>query len=244
VIAHRGDSQVAPENTLPSFTSAIAAGADLVELDYRQTSDGVPVVFHDDELDRCTDACRVWATSKILLDTKTVSELGELDAGAWFDPSFAGTRVPTLEAALDLIRDSRPTMVERKAGDATTCVRLLERLQAIDQVVLTAFDWQYLADCHRQVPALILGALGTKPLSPAHVAEAMAAGARMLGWNDADVTRGHIDLVHRSGLKAWVWTVDDPLRAEQLIAWGIDGLISNRPALIRAVVARQASPKR
>ena len=68
VIAHRGDSKVAPENTLPAFASAVKAGADLVELDYLHSADGVPVVFHDGELDRTTNACQLWGGEKIRLD--------------------------------------------------------------------------------------------------------------------------------------------------------------------------------
>ncbi|KKK67784.1 hypothetical protein LCGC14_2950600, partial [marine sediment metagenome] len=95
VIAHRGDSKVAPENTLPAFASAVKVGSDLVELDYYHWSDGVPVVFHDRELDRTTNARRVWGGSEIKLDTKTLFDLRRLDAGSWFGANFAGTPIPT-----------------------------------------------------------------------------------------------------------------------------------------------------
>jgi len=80
VIAHRGDSRAAPENTLAAFASAMSLGVDLVELDYLHTADGVPVVFHDDELDRLTDAPARWGP-KIPLATKSLAELKQLDAG-------------------------------------------------------------------------------------------------------------------------------------------------------------------
>src|SRR5262245_14376533 len=78
VIAHRGDSKVAPENTLPAFESAVRAQADLVELDYFHSSDGVPVVFHDDTLDRTTNAVKLWRATKIKIESKPLTELRRL----------------------------------------------------------------------------------------------------------------------------------------------------------------------
>ena len=104
VIAHRGYCQFAPENTLPSFKLALAAGADLVELDYHYTQDGKLVVIHDHELDRTTDATNRWSQKKIKVETKTVAEIQSLDAGSWFDAKYAGTRIPLLTEALDTIQ--------------------------------------------------------------------------------------------------------------------------------------------
>ncbi|HXT58437.1 MAG TPA: glycerophosphodiester phosphodiesterase family protein, partial [Pirellulales bacterium] len=115
LLAHRGNSAAAPENTLPAFSSAIELGVDLVELDYLHSADGVPIVFHDETLDRSTDAVARWGGQDIPLASRTAAELGQLDAGRWFSPEFAGTRLPTLEQALALIcRESR-CMIERKA---------------------------------------------------------------------------------------------------------------------------------
>lgn len=160
VIAHRGDSRVAPENTLPAFASAVKAGADLVELDYLHSADGIPVVMHDSELDRTTNACQVFGGTKIPLARKTLAELGQLDAGSWFDARFQGTRLPRLDESLDTIQNGSMTLIERKEGDAATCVKLLEDKKLLDQVVVQAFDWNYLKDCHALAPGVVLGALG------------------------------------------------------------------------------------
>ena len=122
IIAHRGDSKVAPENTLPAFASAVKAGADLVELDYLHSADGVPVVFHDGELDRTTNACKLWGGTKIRLTSKSLAELEQLDAGSWFDGKYAGTPIPRLDQALDTIQDGSMTLIERKHGDAATAL--------------------------------------------------------------------------------------------------------------------------
>lgn len=245
VLAHRGDSRVAPENTLAAFQSALRLGVDLVELDYHQSADGVPVVFHDEDLDRCTDACALWGGQKIALASRTWADLCQLDAGRWCGEKFAGTRLSTLEDALRLICPKAGCMIERKGGDAETLVALLERLGYINRCVVTAFDWAFLARSRELSSEIVLGALGTDPLTPDHLAEAKKFGARVIGWDNHYVTREHIGLVHSHGLQAWVWTVDEPSRAAELIAWDVDGLISNVPGEIQAVIkpdARQALP--
>ncbi len=160
IIAHRGDSKVCPENTLPAFSSAVQAGSDLVELDYYHSADGVPVVFHDGDLDRTTNACRLWGGTKIKLADKSLAELRGLDAGDWFDAKFAGTKIPTLDEALDMIQNGSMTLIERKDGDPQTCVDLLDKKKLRDQVVVQAFDWEFLAGCHKIAPDVVLGALG------------------------------------------------------------------------------------
>ncbi|MEX0677070.1 MAG: glycerophosphodiester phosphodiesterase family protein [Pirellulales bacterium] len=236
VIAHRGDSNVAPENTLPAFASAVKAGADLVELDYFHSSDGVPVVFHDDCLDRTTNACRLWGGTEIKLHTKKLAELRRLDAGRWFDAKFAGTPIPTLAESLEVIQAGSMTLIERKDGDPATCVALLKQKKLLDQVVVQAFDWEFLAGCRRLAPELVLGALGGKELTGKRLDEIAKTGATVIGWQDKYVDDAVIAAIHGRGWKAWVWTVDDPHRARQLVQAGIDGIITNSPAEIRKVV--------
>jgi glycerophosphoryl diester phosphodiesterase len=236
LLAHRGDSRVAPENTLPAFESALRLGVDLVELDYHQSADGVPVVFHDEELDRCTDACARWGGEKILLSSRNWPDLCQLDAGHWFGEGFAGTRLATLEAALSLICPRAGCMIERKSGDAETLVALLKRLGYDNRCVVTSFDWEFLAGCRALEPRLLLGALGTDRLSKDHLTTANMFAVSVIGWDNKFVTAEHIELVHSRGLKAWVWTVDDPARAANLVAWGVDGLISNVPSKMQPLL--------
>jgi glycerophosphoryl diester phosphodiesterase len=236
VIAHRGDSKVAPENTLPAFASAVKAGADLVELDYLHSADGVPVVCHDGELDRTTNACQLWGGKRIRLTSKTLAELRQLDAGHWFDPKFAGTPLPRLDESIDLIQNGSMTLIERKQGDAATCVKLLTEKQLLDGVVVQAFDWDYLADCHKIAPGLVLGALGTKEVTAERLDQIGTTGARVVGWNDKYTSAESIKAIHDRGWKAWVYTVDDPARAIQLVQAGADGIITNRPAEIRKAI--------
>ncbi|MSU59153.1 MAG: hypothetical protein EXS35_13470 [Pedosphaera sp.] len=253
VIGHRGYCQIAPENSLPSFKLAKTAGADLVELDYYHTQDGQLIVIHDDTLDRTTDAVAKWGGKQIRVDSKTLAELKTLDAGKWFDPQFTGTTLPTLNEALDLIQDGNVTLIERKAGDAAACVKLLSERKLINRVVVHAFDWQYLADFHRLEPKQVLSALGPlwardgrkvtdteKVLSPEWIELALKSGVRAMGWNN-QVTKESVAYAHRKKLKVWIYTINDPAEADRLLDLGVDGIITNNTALMwRTLALRRA----
>ncbi len=254
VIAHRGYCAVAPENTLPAFTLAKEAGADMVELDYYHTKDGQMIVIHDTTLDRTTDAVAKWGGSNIPVKSKTMAELKPLDAGTWFDPKFSGTPLPTLTESLDLIQDGNVTLIERKEGDAAACVKLLRSRNEVNKVIVQAFDWKYLAGFHDLEPKQILGALGPpasrdgkkltkeeKVLTPLFIDDAQKSGARVIGWNN-QVTKAAVDYAHRKGLKVWIYTVNEAGEAGVLLAMGVDGIITNDTPLIRKTVAARQQP--
>jgi len=257
VIGHRGYRQTAPENTLPSFKAAKSAGADLIELDYHHTKDGVPVVIHDYDLDRTTDAMAKWGGKKIRVDSKTAEELRALDTGKWFDVQFTGTRLPSLNEALDLIQNGGITLIERKAGDAATLVKVLREGRLVNQLIVQAFDWTFLEELHREEPAQILGALGPpstlgdkklsdaeKMLSATWIAGAAKTGARVVVWSRL-VTREAVNQAHARGLKVWIYTINEPAFANRLLDLGVDGIISDNPALIWRTLAlrrMKASP--
>ena len=254
VIGHRGYCQFAPENTLPSFKLAMAAGADLVELDYYHSKDNQLVVMHDPDLDRTTDATNRWHTNHIKLTSKTVPELKTLDAGAWFDPKYAGTKLPLLTEALDTIQNGNVTLIERKEGPAADCIKLLHARDLINKVVVQAFDWHYLREFHEQEPRQILGALGPpkdladgskpagipKELSARWLDELQKAGASVAVWSQA-VTKEAVQLAHQRGLKVWVYTINDVALANKLLDMGVDGIITNNTSLIwRALALRNS----
>ncbi|MGZ8899200.1 MAG: glycerophosphodiester phosphodiesterase [Limisphaerales bacterium] len=249
VIAHRGYSMVAPENTLASFELALSAGADLVELDYYHSKDGIPVVIHDATLGRTTDASNRFAANKIRVDARSAAEITSLDGGSWFGPRYAAEKPPLLTDALDFIQKKGVTLIERKAGDAVTCVELLKKRNLINAVIVQAFDWEYLADFHKLEPKQVLGALGPpstrdgrkltdeeKKLNPQWIDEAQATGARAVVWSRA-VSKEAIDYAHGKNLKVWVYTINEPELANRLLDAGVDGIISDNPALIWKTIA-------
>lgn len=251
VIGHRGYCQFAPENTLPSFKLALEAGADMAELDYHHSKDGALVVIHDFTLDRTTDAVNRWGGNKITVASKTAAEIAQLDAGSWFEPKYAGTKIPLLTNVLEVVRAAGGvTLIERKAGDAATCVAMLQEKALINQVIVQSFDWDYLQDFHQLAPTQVLGALGPpktladgskptikdKALSAAWLDLLAATGAKAVVWND-QVSKESVALAHQRGWKVWVYTINDPARATQLLDLGVDGLITNNTSLIWRTVA-------
>lgn len=251
VIAHRGYSSAAPENTLPAFELALNAGADLVELDYHHSKDGTPFVIHDGTADRTTDATSRWNQKDIRIDARTDDELRQLQAGLWFKPPHPDVHLPTLVEALDVIQKRGVTLIERKGGDAKTLADLLKRRNQINQVIVQSFDWEYLTALHQIEPQQILGALGPlgsrkgvklskeeKHLNAEWLSEVAATGASAVVWNN-QVDKSSIRLAHELGLRVWIYTIDDESVARSLLDAGADAIITNNPSAIwRAIAAR------
>lgn len=246
-IGHRGYCGIAPENTLPSFQRALEAGADVIELDFRPSKDGVAMVIHDDTLDRTTDVRKRWARAGVKVADATAAEIRALDAGSWFDARFSGTHVPLLTEALQLIvGDGGTPLLERKSGDAASAVRLLRALDLVNRVIVISFDWAYLREFHELEPRQVLGALGptthlvggvrpsghTRRLGRVWLENLAATGAKIVVWN-REVAGEAIRLAHQRGLRVWVYTVNEPRLARQLIDKGADGIITNRIGVIQ-----------
>jgi glycerophosphoryl diester phosphodiesterase len=243
VIAHRGNSSAAPENTLSAFRSALALGVDGVEFDYHHSADGVPVVFHDDTLDRTTDACKLWQRSNIRIADCPLGELAKLDYGSWFEKkgAFANEPLATVDAALDLIcRAGALAVIERKSGDAKTLVHLLSRKGVTSRVVVMAFDWQFLDECHRIDSSIQLVALGDGPLTIEKLEQISLTPCRIIGWDQKSLDSSTIAAIRERGWKAWTWTVDEPDRMRELLSAGVDAITSNYPARVLEQVRIQA----
>jgi glycerophosphoryl diester phosphodiesterase len=254
VIGHRGYCQLAPENTLPSFKLAIAAGADLVELDYHHTKDGKLIVIHDSELNRTTDARNRWGQHRIKVASKTAAEIRTLDAGSWFNVKYIGTKVPLLDEALDTIQRECVTLIERKHGDPNSCINLLHHKVLINKVVIQSFDWEYLTQFHEHEADQTLAALGPptlladgkkrlrrgKKLSAAWLDDLQKTGAKIVVWN-RHLSQLAVKLAHERDLKVWVYTINDSALANRLLDIEVDGLITNNIELIRNTIALRSS---
>lgn len=251
IIAHRGYSRLAPENTLPAFRRGLEAGADLIELDYHHTKDGIPVALHDYTLDRTTDATHRWGGKGLAVDKYTRAQLAELDAGNWFSPRFAGTRLPTLKESVDLIQPHSITLIERKAGDAVTLMKLLQEWDLMNQVVVQSFDWKFVRECRSLNSEVILGALGppstlqgrklTEPekvLNQDFIRAIQEMGANLVVWN-SQITPESVSLAQQAGLRVWVYTIDDPVKAKALVLQGVNGIITNDPETIQKAISSQ-----
>jgi len=249
IIAHRGYSQLAPENTLPAFRLAVNASADLVELDYHQAKDGHLIVIHDVELDRTTNSRKQWGKKHIKVTAKTEAEIHRLDAGSWFDAKYAHTRVPLLAEALKVIQKGAVALLEHKGGGPAALLRILRHGRVIDRAVVQSFDWAFLRTLHELEPKLVLGALGPpsrlpngkkarkvfRRLSGGWLGTAKSTGAKVVVWN-MRVSARAVQLAHSRELKVWIYTINHPKPARRLLKCHVDGLITNDPLLMRRTV--------
>ena len=181
-----------------------------------------------------THAAR-WRQAKIPLAGKRLADLCTLDAGSWFSGSFAGVPIPTLVEAIRLITPVAIALIERKAGPADRCIDLLRNADAIDRVVVQAFDWNYLADCHRLAPELVLAALGEDELTTDRLDEICRRQFPLVAWDHERLSADLVNQIHARGLRIFAWTVDDPARMRTLAALGVDGIITNCPHLLVAI---------
>lgn len=229
ILAHRGASAAAPENTLAAFRRARALGADGFELDVTLTADGVPVVIHDDTVNRTTDgAGRVAGL--------TLAQIKQLDAGRKFAPAFAGERVPTLA---EVLADSDPEAfinIELKR-DPTPDRQLAARVLALlpparrAHCLISSFYFDNLQRVKRLAPAVPVGLLYAAN-QPGTVLRAW------LGWlPPAEAHHPHYPLINRltlslyrrRGQRVFAWTANTPAVIRRLIEGGVSGVITNYP---------------
>ena len=228
LFAHRGNSGEAPENTLASFRQALEVGADGVEFDVQLSRDGIPVVIHDERLERTT-------TGKGWVRDHTLAELKALDAGRWFNPSCAGERIPTLQEVLALVRGTPVRInIELKTnriaypGLAQQVVETVQRLGLGPRVHLSSFNHKSLQEARALAPHLEYAAVVYEQLvQPWAYARQWQFQALhpSLAAVDEEVVRG----CHDAGLKVRVWTVDDPQDYARMKSMGVDAVISNHP---------------
>ena len=192
IFAHRGACKVAPENTLPAFEAAVRLGADGVELDVQYSSDGGLVVFHNPTLDATTNG-----TGRVT--AHTLDELRSLDAGSWFGPEFAGTRIPTLDEALDLLRGKALVNIELKvlyslkSSLGADVVALVRRHGMADQVVLSSFNPFALRGARQAGPEIECGLL-LAPDLPAWMRSGLARRISRGRWPAPRAAHGRCSL--------------------------------------------------
>ena len=266
VIAHRGARAHAPENTLTSAQLGFAVHADLWELDVNYTKDGQLVVMHDDTLTRTTNVETVYSgRSSYRVCDFTLAELEVLDAGSWYEGrdqfgrvaageftadalrSFQGIRIPTLEQALVLTKNlDWAVNVEIKdhahlIGHRTVTkdvLDLIRRLDMVDQVIISSFQHQYLLECHELCPDMATGAL-VETMRPADPV-ALCRDLRVNAYHPDRLILAPGDLAHLrdAGFAINVWTVNDMQEAQQLVADGATGIITDFPAECRKALGR------
>ncbi|TDE92762.1 glycerophosphodiester phosphodiesterase [Occultella glacieicola] len=226
VIAHRGYSQILPENTLLSEAAAMQSGAEYVEIDVHTTADGVPIVLHDQTVDRTTDGTGDVAQLQS-------SYLQTLDAGSWRDPALAAS-LPTFAQILDLMQRNPGTLMLEIKGPETRAevehmIDLIREAGLTDRVVIESFDLAavgYARDYAPEIPRGVLrGAVDADP-----VAVAQSVGATMYNPSaNGGLTAEIIDRLHEAGIAVLPYTVNGADAWQQLTDLGVDGIVTDRP---------------
>lgn len=229
LFAHRGLAARYPENTLASFAAARREGCRAVEFDVQLSADGVPVVFHDDDLARLTgDPRRV--------DALTYAELRRLDVGAFKGPRFAGERIPTLDETLGAWGGAGLANVELKAGGAALCRQVLARIAGAPGVVVSSFEWPMLEAYRLLDPGARLAVLFTDGRWDEALALGARIGAEALNPDVASATPEAVAKARAAGFGVNVFTVNEAPLAVALVARGATGLFTDdAPALAQAM---------
>lgn len=236
VMAHRGLSADAPENTLYAFSDAISVGADFIELDVQQTRDGVLVVMHDSNLKRTT------GVNKNIWDVD-YADIQNLDAGSWFDPAYANARIPTLEETLQFVDKRARLNIEikpTKHGSDTLeqdVAELITRYQYTDACYVTSFSYGSLKKVKEVNPEIRTGYL----MSVAYGQFYSLKYADAFSLNKVFVTSQVVNAAHQQGKQIFAWTVNSMSEVRSLCNLHVDSIITDDPVMVQNVISRDST---
>ena len=244
VVAHRGSSAVAPQNTLAAFEAAWRSGAGSIEIDIQPTADGHVVVIHDDTVEATTDGQGV-------VTEMTLEALRALDAGSWFAPAYAGQRVPTFAEVLDLMvrRPGIDLLLELKGAWTTEQVRpvtaAIRAAGLADRVIGQSFWPQSVTALAEADPDLRRGLLVFEVPDGLDALVATCADLGVMTCNPyGPLLVTHPDLVdrlHAAGLQVQVWTLNEPEQWAAAVELGVDAVITDRPDRLAGWLAARAA---
>lgn len=248
IVAHRGASYDAPENTLAAFRLAWAENADGIEGDFYLSSDGHVVCIHDDTTKRT-------AGVNLKVAKTTLAELKQLDVGSWKDKKFASERIPTLQEVITTVPDGKRIVIELKIGPEIVAPmqRILEASNLKpEQILVISFDEKTIAESKKLLPNIKAHWLtGYKPDDHIGPWKPTAASVvKTIGRIKADglgskarrsvFNQNFINTLKAAGIHEFhVWTVDDPADARFYQNLGAFGITTNRPGFIRAELKKK-----
>ncbi|MEE8156275.1 MAG: glycerophosphodiester phosphodiesterase [Phycisphaerales bacterium] len=246
IVAHRGASHIAPENTLAAFRLAWVLDADLIEGDFYLTSDGVIVAHHDDTTKRTAKVDR-------LVQDQTLQELTSLDVGSWKDSKWAGQKIPTLNQVFGTVPPHGKILIEIKS-DTRIVEPLIDVVRdsplAKEQMIIICFDAQVIAQIKQRLPSIRAYWLsdfeehGIGRWDP--TVDQIIETAKRIGAEGVDLKANlnvidakFVAEIQRAGLELHVWTVNDPVAARRLMKLGVDSITTDRPGWLRSQLQRR-----
>ena len=236
IIAHRGASAKAPENTLAAFREAIRAGADLIEMDLRLSRDEEVMVFHDHSLRRTTDGAG-W------VEDLSRAELRKLDAGSWFSSRYRGEPIPTLEEVIKLLQPHQTGLyleIKLDPGREEVRSRLVEKTHRIlrlysfrSRAFLASFDREAINISKKIDPELPTGLIFREPSTWENLIDDKFGGVDIAcaRWNI--ITTSLIRKAREADTRVFGWTIKGKTELRAVASLGVDGLAANDPAWLR-----------
>jgi glycerophosphoryl diester phosphodiesterase len=237
IIAHRGASSYAPENTIAAFDLALQMGASHLELDVHLTHDDYLVIIHDDTVDRTTNGAGPVAS-------QTLAALQALDAGAWFGEAFVGTRIPTLAEVLTRYQGRAHLHIELKGHTAHLPQRTVDLVGVhgmAQHATFTSFQHAHLQTMRAYAPELPTGWL-VGEISDAVIAQAHALRCAQLCPRASLVTPGLVQRLHTEGFRVRAWGATNEALMHQVVEAGADGMTVNFPDKLLAYMAGRVRP--
>lgn len=236
LIAHRGVSSLAPENTMAAFIKCLDVGAEWFEFDVSVLADGTVAVMHDETVDRTTNGSGSLAQM-------TFAQLRKFDAGAWFGSQFRLERVPELVSVVELLNTTKlkavleikPYSKDEQSRHAlvSAVAASLEQLKADEKLLICSFSTDILQLCKEMIPqygrALLVDSATLQADFDKVKQTALNLGCVAIHPEYKRLSAEQVRALQEAGLKVNVWTVDHRDEAEALSAMGVDGLITNRP---------------
>lgn len=241
MIAHRGYSLVAPENTILSYRKAIEAGADMLELDINLTSDGELVMIHDYRLERTTNG-------KGFVHDLTLTDIKLLDAGYQFKPYIKGTTIPTTEETIKLAIETGIKMCfEIKGGEVDRAKIIAQKLMDLFKKY-NAFEWASISSYYpeasavaRQLcPELVITRERLPDDSkfdlPEAIKQANILNSPIMLSDFHTIDKKAVEGLHNAGIAMWAWNPFERSEIEQVISYGVDGIMGDNPEVARKLV--------
>lgn len=245
IIAHRGASGLAPENTLSAFQKALEIGVDRIEMDLRQTLDGEVVVLHDKTIIRTTNG---WGSIRKI----PLKKLRRYSAGSWFHHSFSDEKVPTFREVLELVDGKATLLLEVKDGSPyhpeieRRIIELVNEFNAHDWCIVQSFNdrilnnFRKLPELHTDIQKLFAAFI---PVAPFYGGSKFTYKrlrryefAKEVNINRRYVNPRVVRKVHTMGKKVNVWTVNEPEALQKFVNWGVDGIITDFPDRLKAIL--------
>ena len=233
VVAHRGAAGRAPENTLASIRAAIEDASDWVEIDVQETVDGEVVVIHDSDFMKLAGVdLKVW--------DGTLEQIRDIDIGSWFDPQFSAERVPTLVEVLEEAKGKARVVIELKYYGhdqqlEQRVVDIVEQLGMTDEVAIMSLKYEGVQKIRALRPDWTIGLLSAKAIG-----DLTSLDVDFLAVAMGMASPGFVRRSHEQGKQVFVWTVNDAVSLSRMMSLGVDGVISDEPALAREVIADRA----